>query len=109
VKIPRVSLALSTFLIGLPSSQTALADKGYYEYLQYYNNDPFTFCTVGVPEDCWAPIDPATGTYTVTNQYCFNAESAMTFARVCPKAFNNTSNGSPSIGTGKSDAADASP
>jgi len=24
---------------------------GYYEFIPYYNNDPFTFCTLGVP---WA-------------------------------------------------------
>lgn len=60
---------------------------GYYEFIPYYNNDPFTFCTVGVPQDCWAPISKELGTYTVTNQYCFNPVSAQLFARVCPKAF----------------------
>ncbi|BDU23248.1 hypothetical protein [Dyella sp. GSA-30] len=99
---------LSVILVGLTTCQTALADKGYYEYLQYYNNDPFTFCTVGVPEDCWAPIDAATGTFTVTNQYCFNPVSAATFARVCPRAFNNVSSGTDSVST-PNDPADASP
>lgn len=61
--------------------------NGYYEFIPYYNNDPFTFCTVGVPQDCWTPISKEFGTFTVTNPYCFNAYSAQLFARVCPKAF----------------------
>lgn len=90
------------------ASTSASANKGYYEYLQYYNNDPFTFCTVGVPEDCWAPIDAATGTFTVTNQYCFNPVSAATFVRVCPRAFNNVSSGTDPV-SAPNDPADASP
>ncbi|UGB39387.1 hypothetical protein [Frateuria soli] len=61
--------------------------RGYYEFIPYYGNDPFLFCTLGVPTDCWAPISAATGTFTVTNYYCFNAVSAAQFARVCPHAF----------------------
>jgi hypothetical protein len=102
------SRTILAFLIGLTISQATLANKGYYEYLQYYNNDPFTFCTAGVPEDCWAPVDAATGTFTVTNQYCFNPVSAATYARVCPKAFNSTSSGADSASM-PSDPANASP
>ena len=69
------------------------AQSGYYEYIPYYNNDPFTFCTLGVPWDCWAPISPQLGTFTVTNPYCFNATSAAQFARVCPKAFPQGASG----------------
>jgi hypothetical protein len=70
----------------LTGSAGAVA-QGYYEFIPYYGNDPFLFCTLGVPTDCWAPINPATGTFTVTNYYCFNAVSAAQFARVCPHAF----------------------
>lgn len=69
------------------TSSYAQSGSGYYEFIPYYNNDPFTFCTVGVPQDCWAPISKEFGTFTVTNPYCFNAYSAQLFARVCPKAF----------------------
>lgn len=60
---------------------------GYYEFIPYYNNDPFVFCTVGVPWDCWAPVSPQLGTFTVTNPYCFNPTSAAQYARVCPRGF----------------------
>jgi hypothetical protein len=91
-----------TLTMLLCTSTSVSATKGY-EHPQYYNNDPFTFCTDGVPEDCWALIDAATGSYTVTNQYCFNPVSAATYARVCPKAFNNFSS------EGKSSSEDQDP
>lgn len=59
----------------------------YYEPIPYYNDNPFLFCTFGVPQDCWAPISKELGLFTVTNYYCFNASSATLFARVCPQAF----------------------
>ncbi|MBK0024947.1 hypothetical protein IAE57_02130 [Stenotrophomonas sp. S48] len=73
-------------LLALPAG--AQSDN-YYEPIPYYNDNPFLFCTLGVPGDCWAPVDPATGTFTITNIYCYNPISALQFARVCPKAFPN--------------------
>lgn len=70
---------------GAAFAQTA--QNGYYEPIPYYGNNPFLFCTLGVPQDCWAPVNPATGAFVVTNQYCFNAYSAAMYARVCPHAF----------------------
>lgn len=75
------------------TATSASAQSGYYELIPYYNNDPFTFCTLGVPWDCWAPISPQLGTFTVTNPYCFNPTSAQQFARVCPKAFQQGTSG----------------
>jgi hypothetical protein len=67
---------------------TGTAFAGYfYVPIPYYNNDPFTFCTYGVPEDCWYPISKELGTYGITSQYCFNIVSASLFAEVCPHAF----------------------
>jgi hypothetical protein len=79
---------LKTLLFGglLTASAGSMA-QGYYEYIPYYDNNPFLFCTLGVPWDCWAPISAQTGAFTVTNYYCFNPVSAMQFARVCPHAF----------------------
>lgn len=74
------------YAVLMTASAGAVA-RGYYEFIPYYGDDPFLFCTLGVPTDCWAPINPATGTFTVTNYYCFNAVSAAQFARVCPHAF----------------------
>lgn len=78
-------MLLATLLFGLTSG-IAIAD-GFYQPIPYYNNDPFTFCTQGVPEDCWLPLNKELGTFTVTNPYCFNEASAALFATVCPKAF----------------------
>lgn len=75
---------LFTLMLTASSGTTA---QGYYEFIPYYGNDPFLFCTIGVPSDCWEPISAQLGTFTVTNYYCFNAYSASLFSRVCPKAF----------------------
>jgi hypothetical protein len=83
-------LAATLLTAGSASAQSG----GYYEFIPYYNNDPFVFCAVGVPQDCWAPISPQLGTFTVTNPYCFNPTSATQFARVCPKAFSGGASGS---------------
>lgn len=75
---------------------------GYYEFIPYYGNDPFVFCAVGVPWDCWAPVNPQLGLFTVTNPYCFNPTSAAQYARVCPRAF---STGGTSVNMGQADPA----
>lgn len=76
----------SIFLLALLLAGGSAQSSGYYEYIPYYNNDPFKFCTVGVPQDCWVPVAPQLGTFAVTNYYCFNPTSAAQFARVCPRA-----------------------
>jgi hypothetical protein len=106
-------LLLGTLLFALTSG-IAVADA-FYTYIPYYNNDPFTFCTVGVPEDCWAPISKELGTFTVTNYYCYNAASSLLFAEVCPKAFpmdggkSNVKASSATTTQNTRDPADASP
>lgn len=78
---------LPLFIASLLATSTATLAQGFYEFIPYYNNGPFTFCTHGVPEDCWAPVDPGTDSYTITNEYCFNPVSASLYAQVCPHAF----------------------
>ncbi|HWX65264.1 MAG TPA: hypothetical protein VNZ27_02445 [Rhodanobacter sp.] len=80
---------LKTLLFGglLTASAGAVAQKGYFEYIPYYGNDPFIFCTFGVPWDGWYPIDMTTGTFGVWNYWDFNPVSAAQFTRVCPHAF----------------------
>jgi hypothetical protein len=77
----------SLLLGGLLVTSAGSIAKGYYEPIPYYGNDPFVFCTFGVPSDCWFPINPATGTFGVWSYYCFNPVSAAQYARVCPHAF----------------------
>ncbi|WP_279362932.1 hypothetical protein [Xanthomonas sacchari] len=83
--------AFLSYAVSAPSSAQS---DGYYEFIPYYDNDPFLFCTIGVPSDCWAPINPATGAFTVTNPYCYNAYSSAMYARVCPHAFTSGKMGS---------------
>lgn len=83
MKIRALFFVSTLFAAGVANAQSG----GYYEFIPYYGNDPFKFCMVGVPWHCWAPVNPATGQFTVTNQYCFNPTSAMQYARVCPKAY----------------------
>ncbi len=79
---------LRTLLLGAQLSASAgSVAQGYYEAIPYYGNDPFVFCTFGVPMDCWLPLNPVTGAFTVTNGYCFNPVSAAQYVRVCPHAF----------------------
>lgn len=80
--------SLKTLLFGaLMAASSASVAYGYYEPIPYYGNNPFVFCTFGVPADCWFPINPATGMFGVWSYYCFNPVSAAQYARVCPHAF----------------------
>jgi|GEM_PF-1301300 hypothetical protein len=77
----------SLLLILLMAASSTAAAQGFYMPIPYYGNNPYLFCTIGVPTDCWAPISPMTGAFTVTNPYCFNPVSAGLYATVCPQAF----------------------
>jgi len=76
-------LCLSIVL--LAASSSAFAN----EFIPYYGNNPFLFCKIGVPQDCWRPVNAATGEYKVVNRKCFNPYSANLFSRVCKQAFPN--------------------
>jgi hypothetical protein len=80
---------MKKYLFGvlLGGISTGALAQAYYEPIPYYGNNPFIFCTVGVPQDCWFPISKELGTFGISNHYCFNAYSALLFARVCPRAF----------------------
>jgi hypothetical protein len=78
-----------------------------YQFIPYYGNNPFLFCTLGVPQDCWFPISKELGTYGVSNWYCFNPTSAALFATVCPQAFAGAAMKSATMSV--KDPADASP
>lgn len=81
-------ILLRTLLLGgLLGASAGSVAQGYFEVIPYYGNDPFVFCTFGVPTDCWLPLNPVTGAFTVTNWYCFNPVSAAQYVRVCPHAF----------------------
>ncbi|CTP91230.1 hypothetical protein [Xanthomonas graminis] len=84
IKFLLAILLLSAFIT---QAQAQSSGGGFYTLIPYYGNNPFLFCTLGVPTDCWAPINPATGTFTVINPYCYNPVSSALYAQVCPQAF----------------------
>jgi len=69
----------------LAASSTASA--GFFKAIPYYGNNPYLFCTLGMPSDCWLPGDPVTGSIKVVHWSCFNPVSAAVYKDVCPKAF----------------------
>jgi hypothetical protein len=75
------------FLITLLFSLSAGAAAK--EFIPYYGNNPFLFCTYGVPEDCWVPKHKETGEYRITNRKCFKKPSADMYSRICKQAFPN--------------------
>lgn len=80
-------LLRASLLGGVFSASAGSVAQGYFEVIPYYGNDPFVFYAFGVPADCWVPLNPVTGAFTVTNGYCFNPVSAAQYVRVCPHAF----------------------
>lgn len=76
--------------------------SGYYEQIQYRDNDPFVFCTQGQKnmDKCWIPLPPYTGNYMMMphcnppNQYgksWTNDDwaSLYQYLRVCPQAMES--------------------
>jgi hypothetical protein len=82
-----VGLAL---LLMLSASTPLLAQKGSYMPVGR-SNDPFVFCTEGVPTDFWIALDPLQGTYTITNPDYFNPFWIPTYVAICPKVMSTGS------------------
>jgi hypothetical protein len=85
-------LALSVAVCFLP----ALAHKippGVYAKVPY-NNNPFIFCKLGMPEDGWVATNPRTGTWTATRQYP-NLHWVPTYMYICPAGFRPAGGGAP--------------
>lgn len=76
-------IVFAALLLGLSAGVAAN------EFIPYYGNNPFLFCTYGVPEDCWVPKHKEKGEYRVTDRKCFKSWSANLYSRVCKQAFPN--------------------
>ena len=61
----RILLAALLLAASMTQAHAQSGGGGFYTPIPYYGNNPFLFCTLGVPTDCWAPINPATGTFTI--------------------------------------------
>lgn len=49
------------------------------------SNDPFVFCTQGVPSDGWIAVDPLAGTYKIIRKYP-DLKWIPQYQTVCPAA-----------------------
>lgn len=54
-----------------------------------FDQDVFSFCAKGYPPHCWIGINPATGTWKIVNQYCFNPQWTSKYETVCPYGVRN--------------------
>ncbi|MEE7545680.1 hypothetical protein HF319_00275 [Xanthomonas sp. Kuri4-1] len=70
---------------GVALAGSNLGATPWYEIVPY-GNDPFTFCTVGMPSDGWVAVNPAVGAWTPIRHYP-NLFWTGAYERVCPKAF----------------------
>lgn len=76
-------LLVSSALI--PAASFSQVTGGVYAVVPYDNN-PFLFCTLGMPSDGWKAINPATGTWTAIRHYP-NLYWVPTYQAICPRAF----------------------
>ena len=51
------------------------------------SNDPFVFCTYGVPNDGWVAVNPMAGTWKVIRKYP-NLQWVGIYSRICPTAMS---------------------
>ena len=65
--------------------QSVSASQGSYTYVGR-SNDPFVFCSEGVPQDGWVAVNPVSGTWTPISQYV-NYQWIATYEYICPKAY----------------------
>lgn len=62
----------------------AHADSAYYYSGPLpYNNDPFKFCSIGMPQHGWIAVLPASGTWAPISKYV-NYKWIPTYEEVCP-------------------------
>jgi hypothetical protein len=93
------------FLVFTLFACEALAQSGFYQEIDYRDNDPFVFCTQGqgwkrAPMQCWIPVPPYTGSFTMM-PYCDppnywgktwsddDWESLGQYMLVCPQAMTS--------------------
>lgn len=98
IKLMVVLLAVLTFDLGAQSG-------GYYQPLNYRDNDPFLFCRYGQnlkinPLPCWRPMPPYTGNFMMM-PYCRppnpwgknwtrdDLQSLAQYVSVCPNAIQS--------------------
>ncbi|SDY44818.1 hypothetical protein SAMN04487939_102187 [Lysobacter sp. yr284] len=59
-----------------------------------YNNNPFLFCTLGMPQDGWIAVNWRIGKWKPITQYP-NLRWVPTYRRICPAAAKPAGGGQP--------------
>ncbi|UZW59297.1 hypothetical protein [Lysobacter enzymogenes] len=59
-----------------------------------YNNNPFVFCTLGMPKDGWVAVNWRIGKWKPITQYP-NLRWVPTYVRICPAAARPAGGGQP--------------
>ncbi|QWP76228.1 hypothetical protein J5226_21985 [Lysobacter sp. K5869] len=90
--LPRHAAILSLALLA-PSAIAHLLPPGVYATVPY-NNNPFLFCTLGMPQDGWVAVDWRTGSWKPITQYP-NLRWVPTYAYICPAANRPAGGGTP--------------
>jgi len=86
-----VALLASAFC-SLPAAAHKISPGVYAEVP--YNNNPFLFCTLGMPQDGWVAVNWRTGTWKPITQYP-NLRWVPTYVRICPAAARPAGGGQP--------------
>lgn len=96
-KITLMGFVFSSFILtdlitsALPiSANVAVAAPVTGKYAQVgRSNDPFVFCTQGVPQHNWAPVNPLAGTWRCTRRCKYvNYRWIPVYQSICPAAMS---------------------
>lgn len=79
-----IGAALASFVLPAPKVTAQGVGKGVYAPVGR-SNDPFVFCTEGVPLHGWIAVDPISGTWTPISKYV-NYQWIPTYVAICPRA-----------------------
>ena len=78
--------ALASFVLPAPKVTAQGVGQGTGVYAPVgRSNDPFVFCTEGVPLHGWIAVDPISGTWTPISKYV-NYQWIPTYVAICPRA-----------------------
>lgn len=90
---PRTAFLAFAAALCLPSASAHDIPPGVYAEVPY-NNNPFLFCTLGMPEHGWIASNPRNGQWQAISQYV-NWQWIPTYMYICPAGFRPAGGGAP--------------
>lgn len=85
-------LILALALYSLPATAHKISSGAYAQVP--YSNNPFLFCTLGMPKDGWIAVNWRIGKWKPITQYP-NLRWVPTYRRICPAAAKPAGGGQP--------------